>query len=108
MLVGLLLCAAPPLTVNAQQSASSQSSPADEQGDLARKLSNPVSGLVSVPFQFNWEQNVGPNEETRFVLNLQPVIPFSITTDWNMIARVILPRNCHPAPAPGTALTACR
>jgi hypothetical protein len=30
---------------------------------LAKQLSNPVSSLVSVPFQFNWEQNVGPAEQ---------------------------------------------
>jgi hypothetical protein len=96
MLVGLVFYAVLPLTVDAQQPASSQAAPADEQGDLARKLSNPVSDLVSVPFQFNWEQNVGPNDETRFVLNLQPVIPFSITTDWNMIARVIVPLVSQP------------
>src|SRR5262245_6189641 len=70
---------------------------AGETAELARKLANPVSDLVSVPFQFNWEQNVGPNDETRFVLNVQPVIPFSVSTDWNMITRVIVPLVSQPA-----------
>ena len=35
--------------------------------DLAKKLANPISDLVSVPFQFNWEQNVWPNEATRII-----------------------------------------
>ena len=65
--------------------------------DLAKKLANPISDLVSVPFQFNWEQNVGPKEATRFVLNVQPVMPFSINNDWNMIARVIVPLVSQPA-----------
>jgi hypothetical protein len=47
--------------------------------DLAKKLANPISDLVSVPFQFNWEQKVGPNESTRFVLNVQPVMPFKLS-----------------------------
>ena len=64
--------------------------------ELARKLANPISDLVSVPFQFNWEQNVGPNEATRFILNVQPVMPFSLNKDWNLIARVIMPFVSQP------------
>jgi len=64
--------------------------------ELARKLANPISDLVSVPFQFNWEQNVGPNEATRFILNVQPVMPFSLNQDWNLIARVIVPFVSQP------------
>src|SRR5262245_51301927 len=68
-----------------------------DEAELAKKLANPISDLVSVPFQFNWEQNVGPRDETRFVLNVQPVIPFSVSTNWNMIARVIVPFVSQPA-----------
>jgi hypothetical protein len=90
ILAGAFGLALYPETLAAQQ-AESQPAPADQQADLARKLANPISDLVSVPFQFNWDQNVGPNDDTRFLLNVQPVIPFSISTDWNMIARVIVP-----------------
>jgi len=72
--------------------------PATHEGaDLAKKLANPVSDLVSVPFQFNWEQNVGPHEDTRFILNVQPVMPFSLTEKLNLIARVIMPLVSQPA-----------
>jgi hypothetical protein len=70
---------------------------ANESADLAKKLANPISDLVSVPIQFNWEQNVGPNEQTRFVLNIQPVMPFALNEDWNLIARVIVPLVSQPA-----------
>ncbi len=79
----------------AQQPAAAPAAQA-ESADLAKKLSNPVSDLVSVPFQFNWEQNVGPNEQTRFILNVQPVMPFSLNSDWNLIARVIVPFVSQP------------
>ena len=43
----------------AQQSAAGAPAEAEE---LSKKLANPISDLVSVPFQFNWEQGVGPDE----------------------------------------------
>jgi hypothetical protein len=96
-LTALLGIAGWPAAANAQQGASSQpAAQGDQQAELAKKLANPISDLVSVPFQFNWEQNVGPNEETRFILNVQPVIPFSISSDWNMITRVIVPFVSQP------------
>ena len=69
---------------------------AGDDADLAKKLSNPISDLVSVPFQFNWEQNVGPDKQTRFILNVQPVMPFALTPKLNLIARIIVPFVSQP------------
>ena len=76
-----------------------------ESAELAKKLSNPISDLVSVPFQFNWEQNVGPSELTRFILNVQPVMPFELNSDWNMITRIIMPLVSQPPLFAGDAAT---
>jgi len=73
-----------------------QAAPSSDEA-LARQLSNPVASLVSVPFQFNWDQPVGPDDATRFVLNVQPVIPFSLNDDWNLILRWIMPYIGQPA-----------
>lgn len=77
--------------------------PASEQSteDLAKKTQNPVADLISVPFQSNFNLNAGPNERMYYVLNVQPVIPFHLTEDWNLITRLILPIINLPELAPG-------
>jgi len=67
---------------------SAQEPSADE---LARSLSNPVASLISVPFQYNFDYGFGSEDGSRNTLNIQPVIPTSISDDWNLITRVILP-----------------
>jgi len=60
-------------------------------GDLASKSQDPVSDLVSVPYQSNFDFGIAPENRMGFVGKLQPVVPFKLNDDWNLISRVILP-----------------
>jgi len=64
---------------------------ADDQAELAKQLSNPVAALINVPFQYNWDTDIGPEEADRSQLNIQPVIPFTLSENWNIISRTIIP-----------------
>jgi len=59
--------------------------------DLAKQTQNPVSDLISVPFQNNVNFGLGPHNRTQNILNIQPVIPFKLTNDINLITRTIIP-----------------
>lgn len=69
--------------------------------DLARKSQDPISDLISVPFQNNLNFGVGPRHELQYVLNIQPVVPFRLTSDWSLITRTIVPLIYQPELAPG-------
>jgi hypothetical protein len=69
--------------------------------DLAKKTQNPVADLISVPFQNNFNFASGPSDKSVWVLNIQPVIPYHLTEDWNLITRIIVPIVNQPSLAPG-------
>jgi hypothetical protein len=73
----------------------------DDPAELAKKLQNPIADLISVPLQNNWDFGIGPAEAMRYFVNIQPVIPVSLTTDWNLILRTILPVIYAESPVPG-------
>lgn len=71
--------------------------------ELAKKLSNPISSLISVPYQFNYDRGLGAaGIGTRTTVNLQPVAPFSIGDNWNVISRTIIPFIDQKDVVPGT------
>jgi hypothetical protein len=74
---------------------------AQDEAELAKKLQNPIASLISVPLQCNWDFGRGPENAMRYTLNIQPVIPITISKDWNVIIRQIVPIIYAEAPVKG-------
>jgi hypothetical protein len=70
---------------------SQEGKPAPSAEELAKKLSNPIASLISVPFQNNTDVGIGAYNGSRNTLNFQPVIPITLSPSLNMITRVVLP-----------------
>lgn len=69
--------------------------------ELAKAAQNPIANMMSFPLQNNTNFNVGPYDRTQDILNIQPVIPFNLTPEWNLITRTIVPLIWQPGMAPG-------
>lgn len=71
----------------------SQAGTADDktaEAELAKKLANPVTSHPSVPVRYNYDEYSGINDGASVDrLLIQPVIPFSLNEDWNLITRTI-------------------
>lgn len=73
--------------IHAQENQNS----AESVKELADKLANPVSSLISVPFQSNLDYGIGSSNGTRYTVNFQPVIPIKLNSNINLITRFIIP-----------------
>lgn len=69
---------------------------ADDTSSIAQAAQNPVSDVISLPFQNNSNFNTGPFKKGQNILNIQPVIPISLSKDWNLVVRTILPIVSQP------------
>jgi len=65
--------------------------------ELAKIAQNPLSNIMSFPFQNNTNFDYGPFFRVQNVLNIQPVIPFF---NGRLITRTIIPLLWQPENAP--------
>ena len=68
----------------------------DDATALAKQQQNPISSLISVPLQGNWDFGIGDRDATGTLFNIQPVVPIAISRSTNLILRVILPLVSQP------------
>jgi hypothetical protein len=79
------------------QSPASPGSAEAETTNLAKAVQNPVASLISVPIQNFTDFNIGPYaRDKNTVLQFQPVIPMQLSSNVNLITRVIAPVISQP------------
>jgi len=72
--------------------AAGSASGQESASELAQELTNPIADLVTLPIQMNLDRSIGPADDgTKLTTNVQPVIPFDIGENWNLITRTIMP-----------------
>ena len=64
--------------------------------ELAKAAQNPVADMISLPLQNNTNFAYGPGDDIQNVLNIQPVVPFQLNENWNLITRTIAPLIYQP------------
>jgi hypothetical protein len=104
--VALLASATPTPTPSAQPLDLSSLTPAQQaavQAAIVKLSQNPVGNIAAIPFQNNFNYNVGPYSRFQYNLNVQPVIPAVLGTSANLIFRTIIPILVQPSFAPPSA-----
>ena len=73
-----------------------------DDADLAQELTNPIADLMTVPIQMTTDNNIGPNDKgSKIQTNIQPVIPFEVGENWNLLTRTIVPVISQDEIVPG-------
>jgi len=64
---------------------------------MVRESQNPLSKVISLPFQGNVNMGIGPDYQTGYLMNIQPVMPVTLSDKLLMINRLILPVMGNPS-----------
>lgn len=88
---------ASPASVAAQAAPDAGQAASAQAEQLAKQTQNPVSSLISVPLEANWDFGLGDRDATGTILNIQPVMPFGLNRSTNVILRVIMPLASQPS-----------
>jgi hypothetical protein len=66
--------------------------------DLAKSVHNPFEDFVKLPLQSTTGFSIGSHHNAGESLNVQPVFPFSLNAEWDLIARPSLSATYQPSP----------
>lgn len=65
---------------------------------LAQQDQNPITRFYVVRLENNLQLGFGPNDEALNFFRFQPLVPFELTSDWTLLARIVVPVVHQPWP----------
>jgi len=74
---------------------------AQEPSDIAKQAQNPIANLISVPIENDFNPQTGVHKDDSYVMQMKPVVPITLSNDWILISRTIIPVIQVPDLAPG-------
>lgn len=72
-----------------------------QESNLAKDLHNPLANLREAFVQFDVLPDSGPRSDTAWITSLQPVWPFELGGDWNLVTYSIIPYVSMPTATSG-------
>ena len=96
-LLGLLLGA----TVQAQQvtpPTQPETTIAPSAQDLAKSVHNPFEDFIKVPIESDTAFSIGPHHNTGESLNVEPLLPFRLSAEWDLIVQPNVTVTYQPSP----------
>jgi len=71
--------------------ACAQESSGQGASEIAKQAQNPIANVISVPLENDFYPHTGIDKDDSYVLEMKPVVPFKLGSDWNLITRTIIP-----------------
>ncbi len=78
--------------------ARAQEAPTTAAQELAKNARNPFAEFVKLPVQFTTGFGVGPRHRAGESINVQPVLPLSLSAEWDLIFRPSVTATYLPSP----------
>ena len=82
----------------AQQTPSTNPAASLGPQDLAKSVHNPFEHFIKIPLLSTTGFSIGPHHNVGASFNLQPLLPFSLNREWDLLARPSLSLEYQPSP----------
>jgi hypothetical protein len=63
----------------------------DKATEISKQAQDPLSGLILIPVQYNYNFDIGPQDKSSQELLIEPTFPIKLTDKWQILTHTIIP-----------------